>query len=31
MTDWDINVIMNATDVGINTASGEGFGLCCFE
>lgn len=31
LTDEDINVLYNASDVGINTAMGEGWGLCNFE
>ena len=31
MTDEDINTLFNASDVGINTAMGEGWGLCNFE
>lgn len=31
LTDFDINVMYNAADVGINTCDGEGFGLCNFE
>jgi glycosyltransferase involved in cell wall biosynthesis len=31
LTDFDINVLYNACDVGINTCDGEGFGLCNFE
>jgi glycosyltransferase involved in cell wall biosynthesis len=27
----DINILYNACDVGLNTADGEGFGLCGFE
>jgi len=30
-TDTDINVLYNISDVGINTADGEGYGLCNFE
>ena len=30
-TDRDINALYNSADVGINTAEGEGFGLCSFE
>lgn len=30
-TDNDINILYNITDVGINTADGEGYGLCNFE
>jgi hypothetical protein len=29
--DEDINMFYNAADVGINTADGEGSGLCNFE
>lgn len=31
MSDMDINVIYNMSDVGINTCDGEGFGLCNFD
>lgn len=31
LSDLDINALYNATDVGINTCDGEGFGLCNFE
>ena len=31
ITDFDINVMYNLGDVGINTCDGEGFGLCNFE
>lgn len=31
LTDFDINVLYNCADVGINTCDGEGFGLCNFE
>lgn len=31
LTDEDINILFNASDVGINTAMGEGWGLCNFE
>ena len=31
LTDFEINYIYNACDVGINTCFGEGFGLCCLE
>ena len=31
LTDAQINILMNCADVGINTADGEGFGLCTFE
>jgi len=31
MSDRDINILYNACDVGLNTADGEGFGLCGFE
>lgn len=31
LTDRDINILYNACDVGLNTADGEGFGLCGFE
>ena len=31
LTDFDINVLYNACDVGLNTCDGEGFGLCNFE
>lgn len=31
MNDFDINVLYNVADVGINSADGEGFGLCNFE
>lgn len=30
-TDAYVNLLYNATDVGINTSDGEGFGLCQFE
>jgi len=30
-SDRDINALYNAADVGVNTAEGEGFGLCTFE
>ena len=29
--DEDINMLYNATDVGLSCAEGEGFGLCAFE
>jgi hypothetical protein len=29
--DEDINMFYNAANVGINTADGEGWGLCNFE
>jgi glycosyltransferase involved in cell wall biosynthesis len=31
MADSQINILYSAADVGINTADGEGFGLCTFE
>jgi glycosyltransferase involved in cell wall biosynthesis len=31
LSDRDINILYNACDVGINTADGEGYGLCGFE
>lgn len=31
LTDQDINAMYNATDIGLNTCDGEGFGLCNFE
>ena len=31
LTDKDINILYNCADVGLNTAEGEGFGLCNFE
>lgn len=31
LTDEDINILFNASDIGINTAMGEGWGLCNFE
>jgi D-inositol-3-phosphate glycosyltransferase len=31
LTDFEINVMYNLADVGINTCDGEGFGLCNFE
>lgn len=31
LTDEDMNTIFNAADIGINTAMGEGWGLCNFE
>jgi glycosyltransferase involved in cell wall biosynthesis len=31
LSDFDINVMYNAADIGINTAMGEGWGLCNFE
>lgn len=31
MTDNEINVLYNASDIGLNTCEGEGFGLCQFE
>lgn len=31
MTDFEINILYNVADVGINTCDGEGFGLCNFE
>lgn len=31
LTDEDMNVLFNASDIGINTAMGEGWGLCNFE
>jgi D-inositol-3-phosphate glycosyltransferase len=31
MSDFDINVLYNVADIGINTCDGEGFGLCNFE
>ena len=31
MSDSEINVLYNASDIGLNTCEGEGFGLCQFE
>jgi glycosyltransferase involved in cell wall biosynthesis len=31
LSDKDINVLYNVADIGLNTASGEGFGLCSYE
>jgi hypothetical protein len=31
LTDEDMNILFNAADVGLNTAMGEGWGLCNFE
>ena len=31
MSDRDINILYNSCDIGLNTADGEGFGLCGFE
>jgi glycosyltransferase involved in cell wall biosynthesis len=31
LTDQDINILYNVSDVGLNTAMGEGWGLCNFE
>jgi glycosyltransferase involved in cell wall biosynthesis len=31
LTDEDMNTLYNASDVGLNTAMGEGWGLCNFE
>lgn len=31
LTDEDMNILYNAADIGINTAMGEGWGLCNFE
>lgn len=31
LTDEDMNILFNTADVGINTAMGEGWGLCNFE
>ena len=31
LSDRDINILYNACDVGLNSADGEGFGLCGFE
>jgi len=31
LSDRDINILYNACDIGLNTADGEGFGLCTFE
>ena len=31
LPDFDVNVLMNCADIGINTCDGEGFGLCQFE
>lgn len=31
ISDRDVNILMNATDLGINTALGEGWGLCQSE
>jgi glycosyltransferase involved in cell wall biosynthesis len=31
LSDRDINILYNACDIGVNSADGEGFGLCGFE
>jgi glycosyltransferase involved in cell wall biosynthesis len=31
ISDYELNILYNACDFGINTCFGEGFGLCCFE
>tara|TARA_B110000208_G_C11613193_1_gene374389 strand:+ start:84 stop:836 length:753 start_codon:yes stop_codon:yes gene_type:complete len=31
LTDFDVNVMYNLGDIGLNTCDGEGFGLCNFE
>lgn len=31
ISDFDINIMYNVGDIGINTCDGEGFGLCNFE
>ena len=31
LSDYDVNIIYNVADIGINTCDGEGFGLCNFE
>jgi glycosyltransferase involved in cell wall biosynthesis len=31
LTDEDMNILYNTADVGLNTAMGEGFGLCNFQ
>jgi glycosyltransferase involved in cell wall biosynthesis len=31
LTDFEINVLYNVADIGINTCNGEGFGLCNME
>ena len=31
LSDRDINILYNACDIGLNTAEGEGFGLCASE
>lgn len=31
LSDFDVNVLYNAADVGLNTCDGEGFGLCNFQ
>lgn len=31
MSDFEINILYNVADVGLNTCDGEGFGLCNFE
>lgn len=31
ISDFDINIMYNLGDIGINTCDGEGFGLCNFE
>lgn len=31
LSDRDINILYNCCDIGLNTADGEGFGLCTFE
>lgn len=31
LSDREINILYNSCDIGLNTADGEGFGLCTFE
>ncbi len=31
MSDRDVNILYNASDIGLNTCEGEGFGLCQLE
>ena len=31
LSDFDVNILYNVADIGINTCDGEGFGLCNFE
>ena len=31
ITDEEVNILYNVADIGINTADGEGFGLCSFQ